>query len=204
MAFDAINSNGYPKHLYRQNKSPYWWVRVNLNGKRVRRSTKVIEVSDAVAIRDRWLADAAKVNRTSGWTTWVAEQLNNSNSWARLAWSRMLRKTKRRKLEPRMLLSELGQVLARCNGLCEISGVSLEKPTESKPTEGKRRLRPFTPSFDRIDSSKGYTADNTRVVCLALNLAMNQWGEENIRRLSRLIVAQELSRNLDILEWGPK
>ena len=33
------------------------------------------------------------------------------------------------------------------------------------------------PSIDRINATKGYTKDNVRIVCLAANVAMMQWGE---------------------------
>lgn len=42
---------------------------------------------------------------------------------------------------------------------------------------------PLSPSIDRIDSSKGYTPDNIRVVCYALNIGMNDWGFEKIAPL---------------------
>ena len=48
-------------------------------------------------------------------------------------------------------------------------------PFSLEPVPGKRR-KPFAPSIDRIDSAKGYVAGNVRVVCLATNLAMNEWG----------------------------
>lgn len=38
---------------------------------------------------------------------------------------------------------------------------------------------PFAPSLDRISSHGGSTADNLRLVCIAVNLGMGQWGEEN-------------------------
>lgn len=37
---------------------------------------------------------------------------------------------------------------------------------------------PLMPSLDRIDSSKGYTADNVRLVCWAVNCAASTWGLE--------------------------
>lgn len=42
---------------------------------------------------------------------------------------------------------------------------------------------PLSPSIDRIDSSKGYTPDNIRAVCHALNVGMNEWGFEKIAPL---------------------
>lgn len=40
------------------------------------------------------------------------------------------------------------------------------------------RANPFVPSIDRIDCSKGYTPDNSRLVICAVNLMMMDWGEE--------------------------
>jgi hypothetical protein len=41
--------------------------------------------------------------------------------------------------------------------------------------------RPFAPSLHRIDSSAGYTRDNTRLVCQAVNFALNAYGEDMFR-----------------------
>jgi hypothetical protein len=35
---------------------------------------------------------------------------------------------------------------------------------------------PYAPSIDRIDCARGYTPDNTRLVCYCVNASMNQWG----------------------------
>jgi hypothetical protein len=37
---------------------------------------------------------------------------------------------------------------------------------------------PFASSIDRRSSSGGYTTDNVRLVCIAVNFGMGQWGEE--------------------------
>lgn len=60
---------------------------------------------------------------------------------------------------------------------CEISGLPL-KP----PTRGVGR-HPFSPSLDRVVPSAGYTKGNVRLVCMMVNLAMSDWGEENLYRL---------------------
>lgn len=37
---------------------------------------------------------------------------------------------------------------------------------------------PFAPSIDRIDSSKGYTKDNCRLIVTIANFAKNEWNDE--------------------------
>jgi hypothetical protein len=44
---------------------------------------------------------------------------------------------------------------------------------------------PFAPSIDRRSSSGGYTNDNVRLVCVAVNFGMGQWGEEVFLTLAR-------------------
>lgn len=52
---------------------------------------------------------------------------------------------------------------------------------------------PCSPSFDRIDPSKPYTPDNTRVISLFANVAKNQWSEE-VFRLLVLATAANMGR----------
>lgn len=65
---------------------------------------------------------------------------------------------------------------------------------------------PFAPSLDRIDSSKGYTLSNTRLVCVASNFCMNQWGDGVIHELVQAAMKHdkvaELERSND--DWIQK
>lgn len=54
------------------------------------------------------------------------------------------------------------------NGVCEVTGLPLSLDDGSN---GTGTQRPWTPSLDRIDNSKGYTKDNTQLVCWAYNRA---------------------------------
>ena len=57
----------------------------------------------------------------------------------------------------------------KLNGLCEATGLEFDL------TGGRG---PKSPSLDRMDSSKGYTPENTRMVLWAINLACGDWGQE--------------------------
>ena len=52
---------------------------------------------------------------------------------------------------------------------------------------------PFAPSIDRKLSTGGYTKDNVRLVCVAVNFGMGQWGEEVYLTLARKAVENEPS-----------
>jgi hypothetical protein len=57
-------------------------------------------------------------------------------------------------------------------GVCEATGIRFNSETFIG------RCGPYSPSIDRIDSSKGYTPDNCRMICWALNMGLSEWGEE--------------------------
>lgn len=63
---------------------------------------------------------------------------------------------------------------------CAVTGI----PFDMSPVVGAGMRRPFYPSLDRRDSLLGYEISNCRMVCVAANIAMQQWGEEVLRRLA--------------------
>lgn len=46
-----------------------------------------------------------------------------------------------------------------------------------------QRIRPWVPSIDRLIASRGYVDGNVRIVCAAVNIAMNQFGDEIFFRI---------------------
>ena len=56
------------------------------------------------------------------------------------------------------------------NGHCEVSGMEFDMSRAGTKN-------PYAPSIDRIDSNKGYTPENCRVILWALNTAFSHWGE---------------------------
>jgi hypothetical protein len=47
---------------------------------------------------------------------------------------------------------------------------------------------PYGPSIDRIHSDDGYTKENVRLVCIAVNFGLGQWGDEVFLDLARAAV----------------
>jgi predicted component of type VI protein secretion system len=86
---------------------------------------------------------------------------------------------------------DMDWVLARYaeqSGCCLLTGLPLEF---LPPRDGKHLApQPFTPSIDRIDWRRGYTRDNSRLVCTAVNLALGAWGERALERLARAYLAR--------------
>ncbi len=65
------------------------------------------------------------------------------------------------------------------NGKCCLTGI----PLTLDFTSGSRKYHPYNPSLDRKDSNLGYTRENTRLVCVAVNIALNEFGEEVLRNV---------------------
>lgn len=66
--------------------------------------------------------------------------------------------------------AEIARMLARANGKCELTGHPFE-------LRGDGKREPWAPSLDRIDSTRGYTADNVRLVCVVVNYALHEFGD---------------------------
>jgi len=75
-------------------------------------------------------------------------------------------------------------------GLCEKTGLPfvLNDKEDSSLTQ-KTRKHPFSPSLDRHDSNKGYTPENTVVVCLMYNYAKNVFEEQAVEQFCRAYLA---------------
>lgn len=70
--------------------------------------------------------------------------------------------------------------------------------------EGGAR-RPYGPSVDRIDCSKGYIIGNVRVICTALNYALSDWGYAVFYRLAKACVtaAERKGRSPNLTARSP-
>lgn len=68
---------------------------------------------------------------------------------------------------------------------CELSGLPFRPEYD-----GVHGRNPFAPSVDRIDSSKGYTQDNCRVILYCLNMGLGQWGLEEVAPVWAAVLAK--------------
>lgn len=74
--------------------------------------------------------------------------------------------------------ADLQKLYEEGGGRCAISGIMFNK------TVKVGRCRPYAPSIDRIESGKGYSFDNCRLVCVAVNLAIGDFGLEVLEHVA--------------------
>lgn len=86
-----------------------------------------------------------------------------------ITWTR--RRAKKAGLCFDLKAADMVHLIHRSGGRCEVTGCVF-----SFAKYGSAAKRPFAPSIDRIDSDKGYTRENCRLVVYAANAAMNEWG----------------------------
>lgn len=107
-------------------------------------------------------------------------------TWVREMYRITERNATRRNIPFNLTRQEFREIVERSEGRCMMTGIKFE----FEPYEGSCR-RPFAPSLDRIDSSKGYSVDNCRLICVLVNLAMNQWGFWPLFRAARHLVQRQ-------------
>ena len=104
----------------------------------------------------------------------------------RLAQANRTRRHKRQRQDDVLLTRvDVLRLLQEQGYTCPLSGSYFEPDPE-----GNSPASPYQPSLDRIDASAGYKPGNVRIVCLLINLAMNRWGEEPLRKIAERIVAR--------------
>ncbi|XVJ69851.1 MAG: hypothetical protein HEQ39_09505 [Rhizobacter sp.] len=176
-----------PKGLY-QGPGGIWVIDKIINGQRVKWSTKSTDLAEAKTVLDRYTTNLNERLHGSEWREFVNAMAENPRSWlSRTAQSLAYRGRKIGK-GCTVDIQHLAAVLMRSGGRCEITGIGFDMRRGDKGT-----TPPFHPSFDRRDSSLGYTQANTRVVCLCVNLCIRDWGDEVMKKVGRAMVLKELA-----------
>jgi len=110
--------------------------------------------------------------------------------WARNMYLGAETRSKKRGFAEFMTLYFFRELVQKANGKCQISGLDL--------VYEKGGRNPFSPSIDRIDSSKGYVEGNVRIVCLIVNLGMSEWGSEPYLKVCNAIAAKQNNKTVGI------
>lgn len=105
---------------------------------------------------------------------------------ARALHKSMVKNAKVRGIPVELCLADIDRLLASAAGKCSITGMQFD----STQYEG-HRIRPWMPSIDRINPRDGYHLENVRIVCAAVNVAMNQFGEETFLRICAAVMAKQ-------------
>lgn len=90
------------------------------------------------------------------------------------------------------------RLLQESSGVCALTGIPFDL---TDPGVGRRR--PWAPSVDRIDNAKGYEPENLRLVCVAVNIALSDFGEGVLMEISRRMARRYSGRNIGALTAQP-
>lgn len=104
--------------------------------------------------------------------------------WLRSMVPRSRQRAERSQFTHDLVEDHAEQLFQHQQGRCAISGL----PFSLIKFADVLVKHPFAPSLDRISSLGGYTADNVRLVCIAVNFGMGQWGQELYLTFARAAV----------------
>lgn len=97
-------------------------------------------------------------------------------------------RSKRHTVDFSLSLEELENLWQEQNGTCALSGIKMTYELQNGRT-------PTNVSIDRIDQSKGYTAGNIQLVCMACNQIKSDLSEEEMYHFCKKIVEHYESKN---------
>jgi len=159
---------------------------IDVSGKPYRiRKTKLFpkgtSKEQAEAMLSKWETElVVKANLTQSddeWFGYVESMFNDKKSWIYQMFNRMKSRTKQKEYCSHLSAEDIKELLLISNGRCAITGIKFH-------TKLHGVKRPYYHSIDRIDSSIGYSKDNCRLVCYAVNVAMMDWGAEVFEQLA--------------------
>ena len=90
-----------------------------------------------------------------------------------------------RSLPFEITLSDLQEIAAFSNGCCELTGIKFEYGIANEAKGwSTRRKRLWAPSIDRKDNSLGYTRENIRLICSAVNIMRQEFTDEVLLKIA--------------------
>jgi hypothetical protein len=73
--------------------------------------------------------------------------------------------------------------------ICELSGIKFDFTNNDAS-----HFNPYCPSIDRIDPTKGYTKDNCRMVLVAVNFGLGEWGINSYIKIAQAVIDTQKSK----------
>lgn len=86
-------------------------------------------------------------------------------------------------VEFKLTREELTALFDRAQGACELTGLPFTFTKDDINTK-----RPFAPSIDRINTHGIYEFKNCRIVCLAVNIGVNEWGLAVFEKVAKAFI----------------
>ncbi len=112
----------------------------------------------------------------------LASRLRDTDeTWAkelRGLFSRTKKRAQSRSIPFSLTFEDVNQMFFQSDKRCTISGIAYSSET----VDGKR-FRPWMPSLDRVDPHGPYSRENCRLVCAYINIAINQFGEDQLLKV---------------------
>lgn len=177
------SSIAIPRGLTKRGRT--WQICRVFNGRLTRISTGCSDLESAIRVYQRVEAGELAQPQSDWWQAEVeAARAGKATTFGRMLATAKSR-AKLKGFEFDLTQAKLLGLAAESGGRCAVSGVQF-----SDRKIGTRR--PLLPSLDRIDCAKGYIFTNCRIVCVVVNYAMSDFGENALRIIARAIVKREL------------
>ena len=117
----------------------------------------------------------------------IHEYRNTENGFWVSCWNSLKGGAKERNLEVAITKQDVIDLWKKQKGLCSVTGLPMEKVKAKQTTRaGYKNL--YRASVDRIDSQKGYTLDNIRMVCSHVNIMKMDLTDEQLKFWCEAIV----------------
>jgi len=135
-------------------------------------TTEGAAVAAAAKMEADLLSQALAVAGVDGWAAYVQALYEDRRSWLHVAVAKARTRSKGKGRGFSLTPETLREAMLRSKGRCEVTGLRFQVKDAALA-----RQRPFMHSVDRIKSDLGYETTNIRIVCCAVNIALNAWGE---------------------------
>jgi hypothetical protein len=101
-------------------------------------------------------------------------------------------RAKKKKIEFDLTMDFVIKMFSNQGSLCALTGLKLNTGFKQKGNN----WNPYCPSIDKIDSEKGYTKDNIRIVSVIANLSLNQFGDIVFDEMCRSYINKKYGFNV--------